>query len=203
MNFDVLVLHLSLTLSGLSFKTTTINCLTGMVAPTSGHAIVAGKDTHTQMNQIRKDVGICLQHDCLFPNLTVKEHIEFFARIKGMYGKMSKAEAEKKVLSSIEDVALLEKRNTLAKSLSGGMKRKLSVAIAFCGDSKTVLCKCSQSAMCEDFSSYWYPTLTTSFLIFYSGRADQWYVTRKQDRYTVDSRDGWPFVNSFLLCLSS
>jgi ABC-type methionine transport system ATPase subunit len=113
--------------------------LTGMVKPTKGYAVVAGKDIRTQMNQIRQDVGICLQHDCLFPMLTVKEHIEFFARVKGMYAKMSKSDAEAKIMTSIEDVALLEKRNTLSKNLSGGMKRKLSVAVAFCGDSSTVL----------------------------------------------------------------
>lgn len=120
-------------------KTTTINMLTGMVKPTSGYASVAGKDIRTQMNQIRQETGICLQHDCLFPLLTVKEHIQFFARIKGLYAKMSHKEADEKVMTSIEDVALMEKRNTLSKNLSGGMKRKLSVAIAFCGDSKTVL----------------------------------------------------------------
>ena len=56
-----------------------------------------------------------------------------------MYAKLSASEAEEKVDASIADVALSEKRNTLSKNLSGGMKRKLSVAIAFCGDSKTVL----------------------------------------------------------------
>ena len=113
--------------------------LTGMVEPTKGYAVVAGKDIRTQMSQIRQDIGICLQHDCLFPMLTVKEHIQFFARIKGLYATMSKSDAEIKVMTSIEDVALLEKRNTLSKNLSGGMKRKLSVAIAFCGDSSVVL----------------------------------------------------------------
>mmetsp|Transcript_3366 Transcript_3366/g.4864 ORF Transcript_3366/g.4864 Transcript_3366/m.4864 type:complete len:1961 (-) Transcript_3366:133-6015(-) len=120
-------------------KTTTISMLTGMVSPTSGHAIVAGRDSQTEMNQIRQETGICLQHDCLFPLLTVKEHIQFFSRIKGLYATKSKEEAEASVMTSIEDVALLEKSNTLSNNLSGGMKRKLSVAIAFCGDSKTVL----------------------------------------------------------------
>jgi ATP-binding cassette subfamily A (ABC1) protein 3 len=113
--------------------------LTGMIEPTEGYATVAGKDIRTDMDSIREDIGICLQHDCLFPELTVKEHIEFFARVKGMYGKMNNQEAAEKVDTSISDVALSEKRNTLSKNLSGGMKRKLSVAIAFCGDSKTVL----------------------------------------------------------------
>jgi len=120
-------------------KTTTISMLTGMLSPTSGYAKVGGKDIRTNMNGIRQGIGICLQHDCLFPDLTVREHVAFFARIKGMYSKMSYAEAEAKVDASIEDVALGEKSNTLSRNLSGGMKRKLSVAVAFCGDSETVL----------------------------------------------------------------
>lgn len=120
-------------------KTTTISMLTGMLAPTSGYATIGGKDIRREMDGIRQDLGICLQHDCLFPQLTVREHVSFFARIKGMYSKMSYQEAEEKVNASIEDVALGEKSNTLSRNLSGGMKRKLSVAIAFCGDSETVL----------------------------------------------------------------
>jgi ATP-binding cassette subfamily A (ABC1) protein 3 len=120
-------------------KTTTISCLTGALKPTSGYATVAGKDTRTQMHQIRQDIGICLQHDCLFPLLTVREHVQFFARVKGLYAKTSRADAERQVDQAIQDVALSEKRNTPSKNLSGGMKRKLSVAIAFCGGSKVVL----------------------------------------------------------------
>ena len=51
---------------------------------------------------------------------------------------MSREEAEEHVDQAIQDIALSEKCHTLAKNLSGGMKRKLSVAIAFCGGSKTV-----------------------------------------------------------------
>ncbi len=120
-------------------KTTTISMLTGAMAPTSGYATIAGKDIRTQMPKIRQDIGICLQHDCLFPMLTVREHIQFFSRLKGLYSKVSHQEAEDHVDQAIRDVALFEKRNTLSKNLSGGMKRKLSVAMAFCGGSKVVL----------------------------------------------------------------
>lgn len=113
--------------------------ITGAVAPTSGTATVAGKDIRTHMPEIRCDIGICMQHDCLFPRLTVQEHVEFFARLKGFYDNLSKAEADKHVEQAIVDVALWEKRNTYSSRLSGGMKRKLSVAIAFCGGSKVVL----------------------------------------------------------------
>jgi ABC-type multidrug transport system ATPase subunit len=113
--------------------------LTGAIAPTDGYAVMAGKDIRTQMNSIREDVGICLQHDCLFPMLTVREHLQFFSRLKGMYSKVTKKEAEDQIDQAIRDVALFEKRNTFSKSLSGGMKRKLSVAIAFSGGSKIVI----------------------------------------------------------------
>ena len=91
------------------------------------------------MQKIRQNIGICLQHDCLFPNLTVREHVQFFSRLKGLYEEMSWKDAEAHVDEALQDVALSEKRNTRSKNLSGGMKRKLSVAIAFCGGSKVVL----------------------------------------------------------------
>jgi ABC-type multidrug transport system ATPase subunit len=120
-------------------KTTILGMLTGAYAPTAGGASVCGLDLKTQMPDIRRNVGICLQHDCLFPRLTVREHVQFFSRLKGQFSRMSREEAEEHVDQVIKDLALFEKRNTYAKHLSGGMKRKLCVAIAFCGDSSVVL----------------------------------------------------------------
>lgn len=120
-------------------KTTTINILIGATKATDGTAVVAGKDIDSSMQQIRQDMGICLQHDCIFPSLTVREHLQLFCRIKGMYAKMPYAKAEEKITQSLKDVALEEKSGSLAKNLSGGMKRKMSVAMAFCGDSKVVI----------------------------------------------------------------
>lgn len=120
-------------------KTTTINVLTGAVAPTEGTAFIAGKNIHSSMQEIRQDMGICLQHDCIFSSLTVREHIQLFCRIKGLYSKMSYKEAEEKVDQSLRDVALSDKSHSLANNLSGGMKRKLSVAMAFCGESPVVI----------------------------------------------------------------
>jgi ABC-type multidrug transport system ATPase subunit len=113
--------------------------LTGAISPTEGYVTVAGKDIRSDLRSIRKDIGICLQHDCLFPYLTVREHVQFFSRLKGLYTKVSKDEADEQVDQAIRDVALFEKRNTLSKDLSGGMKRKLSVAIAFSGRSSVVI----------------------------------------------------------------
>lgn len=120
-------------------KTTTINILTGALAPTEGDATILGKSVKSDLSAIRNDIGICLQHDCLFPDLTVREHIQFFARLKGLYDNVSRSQADEMINQSIRDVALYEKRNTRSKALSGGMKRKLSLCMAFCGGSKVVL----------------------------------------------------------------
>jgi ABC-type multidrug transport system ATPase subunit len=58
--------------------------------------------------------------------------------LKGLYATESYEDAEANIDQTIRDVALEEKSNTYSKNLSGGMKRKLSVAMAFCGGSKVV-----------------------------------------------------------------
>ena len=54
----------------------------GLIPPTSGRAKVHGFDMTTEMSEIRKIIGICPQHDVLWDDLTVKEHLEFFAGLK-------------------------------------------------------------------------------------------------------------------------
>ena len=95
-------------------KTTTIAMLTGLVPPTSGYATVAGYDIRTDLASLRENVGVCLQQDVLFPQLTVMEHVIFFSKIKGLYDKKSKDECNKAVLTAIDDVALSEKRQSFA-----------------------------------------------------------------------------------------
>ncbi|XP_062373279.1 phospholipid-transporting ATPase ABCA1-like isoform X2 [Sardina pilchardus] len=116
-------------------KTTTMSVLTGLFAPTSGTAIINGYDIRTDMDSIRKHLGMCPQHNVLFNDLTVEEHIYFYARLKGR----SKKEVDMEIDQMIEDVGLPHKRKELAKNLSGGMQRKLSVAIAFVGGSNIVI----------------------------------------------------------------
>uniref|UniRef100_A0AAR2JFK1 ABC transporter domain-containing protein n=1 Tax=Pygocentrus nattereri TaxID=42514 RepID=A0AAR2JFK1_PYGNA len=116
-------------------KTTTMSILTGLFAPTSGTAYVNGFDIRTDMDSIRKTLGMCPQHNVLFNDLTVEEHIYFYARLKGC----SSEEVKQEIDQMIKDVGLPHKRKELAKNLSGGMQRKLSVAIAFVGGSNVVI----------------------------------------------------------------
>lgn len=58
--------------------------LSGLLEMTDGWAEVNGLDVETQMEEIRTFMGVCPQHDILFDDLTVKEHLELFASFKGM-----------------------------------------------------------------------------------------------------------------------
>lgn len=79
-------------------------------------------------------MGVCPQHDILFPSLTVQEHLYLFAVFKGAPAATINQEVEQ----AIRDVDLWEKRFDYAKNLSGGQRRRLSVAIAFIGNSKLI-----------------------------------------------------------------
>ncbi|EFA12132.2 ATP-binding cassette sub-family A member 3-like Protein [Tribolium castaneum] len=65
-------------------KTTTMSMLTGMFPPTSGTAFICGYDIRTDMDKVRKCLGLCPQHNILFDQLTVREHLYFFSKLKGL-----------------------------------------------------------------------------------------------------------------------
>jgi ATP-binding cassette subfamily A (ABC1) protein 3 len=67
-------------------KTTTVGVLTGMYEPTSGRVNVFGLDLKTRLHQIRKIMGYCPQHNTLYDDLTVEEHLRLFGRFKGFTG---------------------------------------------------------------------------------------------------------------------
>ncbi|XP_071759857.2 retinal-specific phospholipid-transporting ATPase ABCA4 isoform X1 [Centroberyx gerrardi] len=116
-------------------KTTTMSILTGLYPPTSGTAYINGRDIRTDMDIIRTSMGMCPQYNILFNHLTVEEHILFYALLKGR----TQAEAEQEVEDMLEDLGLPHKRDDEAQNLSGGMQRKLSVAMAFVGGSNIVI----------------------------------------------------------------
>ncbi|CAH2043967.1 unnamed protein product [Thlaspi arvense] len=117
-------------------KTTTISCLTGINPVTAGDALIYGNSIRSSvgMSNIRKMIGVCPQFDILWDALSSEEHLHLFASIKGLPPSSIKSIAEK----LLADVKLTGAAKIRAGSYSGGMKRRLSVAIALIGDPKLV-----------------------------------------------------------------
>ena len=109
--------------------------LSGIYAPTSGTAKIFGLDLGTQLKEIRPLIGFCPQHDILYSDLTIYEHLELVASIKGFPKKLLNTEINR--ISTY--VGLDKDLDKLSKNLSGGMKRRLSVAMSFIGDTKIII----------------------------------------------------------------
>ncbi|KAJ0048785.1 hypothetical protein Pint_15238 [Pistacia integerrima] len=118
-------------------KTTTISCLTGITPVTGGDALIYGNSIGNSvgMSKIRKIIGVCPQFDILWNALSGEEHLHLFASIKGLPPDSIKSVTE----NSLAEVRLTKAAKVRAGSYSGGMKRRLSVAIALIGDPKLVI----------------------------------------------------------------
>ncbi|UJR36135.1 hypothetical protein I4U23_028869 [Adineta vaga] len=117
-------------------KTTTINVLTGIYPPTNGTASIYGRDITTEYEQIRKNVGLCPQEDILFDFMTVREHLQFYGRLKG---NMSSKELDRDINELLSSMGLWIFQHEPVSSLSGGVRRRVSVSIAFVAGSRTVI----------------------------------------------------------------
>ncbi|KAI9220559.1 P-loop containing nucleoside triphosphate hydrolase protein [Blastocladiella britannica] len=118
-----------------SGKSTTINILTGLLRPSEGCATVCGYPVTTANYDpaIKRLIGVCQQADMVFETLTVREHLEYFAAIKGV------ADIPSAVTTALSDMALEPVANVHSKALSGGNRRRLSIALACLGRPQVVI----------------------------------------------------------------
>jgi ABC-type multidrug transport system ATPase subunit len=139
----VLPLHLALyegQITGLlgpngAGKSTTIAMLTGLTPPTSGDALIMGHSLRHSLADARRTLGVCPQMNVLFPALTCMEHLRIYAAIKGV----AAGEVESAAVEKLREVGLEAKANERSAALSGGMKRRLQMALALVGPSRVVL----------------------------------------------------------------
>ena len=117
-------------------KTTLISMLTGLYEATGGSAYYDGYNilSSNNMDIFRTTLGICPQHDVLFDDLTIREHLEMFCIFKGY----SSNDINNEINKTIHDFELDDIQNIIAKNLSAGQRRKLSIAIALIGGSKVI-----------------------------------------------------------------
>lgn len=114
-------------------KTTSIRMMCGLLKPNAGEVQING--SRIMDGKIRTRVGICPQHIVLWSKLTCYEQLVFMARMYDVSGTTARSRAD----MLIDRIGLKEKRNKLAATLSGGMKRRMNVIMALVHDPEIVV----------------------------------------------------------------
>ena len=116
-------------------KTSTISMVATRLRPTSGDAFVFGRSILRDVYAVRQMIGVVPQDIALYPRLTAAENVRFFGR---MYG-VPKAELERRLGELLEEVGLEGRRNDAVATFSGGMKRRLNLAVSLVHQPQLVL----------------------------------------------------------------
>ena len=113
-------------------KTTVINCLTGLVPADDGILLVKGE----RQAILEKDcIGLCPQEIIIWDQLSVLEQLVFIGSLYGIH----KREAREKALILLDELSLTEKKNSRGSALSGGMKRRLNIALSLVHDPEIII----------------------------------------------------------------
>jgi ABC-2 type transport system ATP-binding protein len=111
-------------------KTTTIRMLSCLIAPTSGDAVLLGSSILSDPQAVKSKINVSPQETAIARNLSVRENLELIAGIYGSDQKSAQAKAEEMLTA----FSLTEVAANRAKTLSGGMQRRLSIAMALISD---------------------------------------------------------------------
>jgi ABC-2 type transport system ATP-binding protein len=104
-----------------SGKTTTIRMLCGLLTPDAGHGTCLGYDIRTEADKIKNHVGYMTQRFSLYDDLSVRENLDFVARIYGISNPAAAAGA------ALEHLGLVQRQDQIAGTLSGGWKQRLAL----------------------------------------------------------------------------
>lgn len=115
-------------------KTTTIKMMSGLQTPTSGDIKIDGKSIFSNISEAKQIMNISPQETAVAPNLSVRENLEFTAKIYGCNNK----EASDRAGELMEKFRLSDRAKVKAKTLSGGLQRRLSIAMAMISNPQIV-----------------------------------------------------------------
>ncbi|MET0937656.1 MAG: ABC transporter ATP-binding protein [Gaiellaceae bacterium] len=106
-------------------KTTTISIACGLLEPDAGEVLVAGRRMTTSSVQAKAEIGLVPQALAIYPDLTGRENLRFFARLYGLAAR----DAVRRMDEVLEVIGLTERKDDRASEYSGGMQRRLNIGI--------------------------------------------------------------------------
>jgi ABC-2 type transport system ATP-binding protein len=115
-------------------KTTTIRVLTTLTKPTSGYASIGGYDVVKETAKVKRMIGVVQQHLTLDRDLTVRENMEFHARLH----RLVASERKKRIAELLEYVELQEYADKMVDTLSGGMKKRAAIVCSLLHEPKVL-----------------------------------------------------------------
>jgi len=116
-------------------KTTSINMMCGLLRPDAGQVTVRGVPIAEAGDEVRSRVGVCPQHIVLWERLTCLEQLQFIGQMYGLGGRQARQRGKR----LLEELGLTEKQKVQARRLSGGMQRRLNLAMALVHDPEIVV----------------------------------------------------------------
>jgi ABC-2 type transport system ATP-binding protein len=111
-------------------KTTIINILAGLVKPTAGFATVGGFDVVNQSDKVREIIGVCPQHSAYYKYMTGRENISMYGELHSMELSLLRERTQE----LIEKIGLVESADRKTDGYSGGMVRRINLAMALVHD---------------------------------------------------------------------
>lgn len=114
-------------------KSTILNAMCGYLKPTQGEVYINGVNLYQNFNSLKKSIGYVPQSDIVYDNLTLYDMLVYTAKLR-LPKDTSDAEREISINKAIETVELVEKKNSLIKSLSGGQRKRASIAVELLSD---------------------------------------------------------------------
>ena len=107
-------------------KTTTIRMLASVLGPDDGDVEIGGHSVRRESGEVRKIIGVCPQELALYPELSARDNLVFFGRMAGL----SRGEAKQAAAENLDLVGLQDRAGDVVDKFSGGMKRRVNIAIA-------------------------------------------------------------------------
>ncbi len=114
-------------------KTTTMRILTGFMPPSSGSACIAGFDVITNSMDVRRAVGYMPEHVPVYPDMTVKAYLTFWARLRGT------SHPKRRVDAVLDNFGLSDRQRQLTGTLSKGLRQRLGLAQALVHDPSVII----------------------------------------------------------------